>query len=316
MRRLIVDTDPGIDDTAALLMALGSGRVEIEALTTVFGNSSVENTTRNALTILEAAGHPDIPVYAGAGRPLLRESPGLGAHVHGEDGLGEAGVPKPLGSPTPGRAALEIVERIMAAPGEIDLVALGPQTNVALALSIEPAVATAVRSLVVMGGTAQLPGNVTPVATANHWYDPEAAAIVYRSGAPVVQAGLDVARLVATPKEQLEKFWATGTPAARLLEVITPFHDRAYQMMGRQQEGRVRYNDVPTMGYLLAPERYETIFAYVTVETHGEHTLGQTVVDVEGVRFQEPNVTVCTGVDADGVIDLFVSSLMSERLVP
>jgi inosine-uridine nucleoside N-ribohydrolase len=316
VRRLIVDTDPGIDDTAALLMAFGSGRVEVEALTTVFGNSTVENCTRNAITILEAAGRSDIPVYAGAGKPLLRDDPGLGRHVHGEDGMGEAGVEPPKGTPADGRAAVEIVERIMAAPGEIDVVALGPQTNVALALSIEPGVATAVRSLVVMGGTAQLPGNVTPVATANHWYDPEAAAIVYTSGAPVVQAGLDVARLVATPKERLEQFWAAGTPAARLLEAITPFHDAAYRSMGRQPEGRVRYNDVSTIAYLLAPELYETLDAYVAVETHGEHTAGQTVVDVEGVRFQPPNVQVCTGVDADAVVDLFVTSLMSERLVP
>jgi len=311
VRRLIVDTDPGIDDTAAFFMAFGSGRVEIEAVTTVFGNSSVENCTRNAITILEAVGRPDIPVYGGAGKPLLRENPGLGALVHGEDGMGEAGLPSPTGAPTPGIAAAEIVRRVMAAPGEIDLVALGPQTNVALALSLEPAVAGALRSLTVMGGTAQLPGNVTPVATANHWYDPEAAAIVYGSGAPVVQAGLDVARMVATPQERLQEFWATATPAAKILEAITPFHDQAYKMMGRQPEGRIRYNDVPAMGYLLAPELYETLFAYVAVETHGEHTLGQTVVDVEGVRFQPPNVTVCTGVDAAGLIDLFVSSLMT-----
>ena len=311
MRRLIVDTDPGIDDTAALFMAFGSGRVEIEALTTVFGNSGVDNCTQNALTILEAAGHPDIPVYGGAGKPLTRESPGLGAHVHGADGMGEAGLAPPHGSPAEGIAAVEIVRRIMAAPGEIDLVALGPQTNVAIALSLEPKLAEAVRSIVVMGGTAQLPGNVTPVATANHWYDPEAAAIVYGSGAPVVQAGLDVARLVATPQERLQEFWAKGTPAAKVLEAITPFHDRAYQSMGRQPAGRIRYNDVPTMGYLLAPDLYETIFAYVTVETHGEHTLGQTVVDVEGVRFQDPNVHVCTNVDAEGMIDVFVSSLLA-----
>jgi inosine-uridine nucleoside N-ribohydrolase len=316
VRRLIVDTDPGIDDTAAFFMAFGSGNVEIDAVTTVFGNSTVDNCTRNALTILEAAGHPDIPVHRGAGKPLLRESPGLGAYVHGEDGMGEAGLPAPSGSATEGTAAVEIVRRVMAAPGEIDVVALGPQTNVALALCLEPDLAGAVRSIVVMGGTAQLPGNVTPVATANHWYDPEAAAIVYGSGAPVVQAGLDVARLVATPKERLEEFWATGTPPARVLEAITPFHDRVYQEMGRQPEGRIRYNDVPTMGYLLAPELYETLHAYVAVETHGEHTLGQTVVDVEGVRFQPPNVHVCTDVDADGIVDLFVSSLMSKRLLP
>ncbi len=315
MRRILVDTDPGIDDCAALLFAIGSRAFEIEALTTVFGNSDVEHCSRNALTILEAAGVDGVAVYQGAGKPLLREYTGSGKLVHGENGLGDVPLEPPRGALTPGHGAVQIVERIMAAPGEIDLVALGPLTNVALALTLEPALAQAVRSLIVMGGTVAVRGNVTPVATANFWNDPEAAAIVYRSGAPIVQSSLDVARAVYTPHDRLQRVWLTDTRAARLLRDVTPFHENAYRAMGvpAAVEGLgVHYNDVPSIAYLLEPELFDTVHTYVEIETHGEHTAGETVVDLNNVKRQPPNATVCRGVDRDGVVELFTNALMSD----
>jgi inosine-uridine nucleoside N-ribohydrolase len=317
IRRVIIDTDPGVDDTAAILFALGSGELDVELVTTVFGNTDVDDCTRNAFTILEAAGRDDIPVVAGVGAPLLREFTGLGKLVHGENGLGDVPLDHSTREATPGWAASEIVRRVMDAPGELELLALGPLTNVALALSIEPRVATALRSLVVMGGTVATPGNVTPVATANFWNDPEAAAIVYRSGAPIVQASLDVARQVYTPHERLEEFFSIGTRSARLLEAVTPFHEDAYRRMGIRaavERLGVHYNDVPAIAYALRPELFEVVHVFAEVETRGEHSAGQTVIDLMGVRFQPPNVHVCVNAQVDAVVDLFVSSLTSGAL--
>ena len=171
-KRVIIDTDPGIDDTAAIFMALGSPELQIEALTTVFGNSSIENCTLNALRILEAAGRTDIPVYQGVGRPLNFEEPVLAPHIHGDDGVGNSNPPMPTTAIRDGHAVLEIINRIMAVPGEITLMVIGRATNAALAISLEPRLAKAAKEVIVMGGALREPGNVTPVATANVWGDP------------------------------------------------------------------------------------------------------------------------------------------------
>src|SRR5947208_8214334 len=173
MKRVIIDTDPGIDDTAAIFLALASPELHVEALTTVYGNGTIADCTRNALVILETAGRSDIPVYRGAGKPLMG-TPTYGSHVHGSDALGDVGVPPPVGTPQARHAVYELVERVMASPGEITLVALGPLTNVALALSLEPRLAGALVELIVMGGAVLTHGNVTEVATANLYNDPEA----------------------------------------------------------------------------------------------------------------------------------------------
>src|SRR5919205_738507 len=192
--RAIIDTDPGLDDTAAILFALACpDLVAVEMLTTVFGNSGVANSTRNALTIQDAAGRNDVPVYEGADRPLLR-APRFAPHIHSEDGLGGlAAKYPPSGSVRPGIAAAKIVEHVMASPGEVTLIALAPLTNVALALRLEPRLASSIKEIVLMGGAVRVPGNVSPVASANMLNDPDAAAAVYSSGARLVQAGLDVA---------------------------------------------------------------------------------------------------------------------------
>ena len=129
MKRVIIDTDPGIDDTAAIFLALASPELHVEALTTVYGNGTSADCTRNALVILETAGRSDIPVYQGVGKPLMA-APTYGSHVHGSDALGDVGVPPPVGAPQARHAVYELVERVMASPGEITLVALGPLTNV------------------------------------------------------------------------------------------------------------------------------------------------------------------------------------------
>ena len=162
MKRVIIDCDPGIDDTAAILLALASPELEVIAVTTTYGNASVETCTANALRVLAAAGRSDIPVFMGAGKPLLRPAnEGWAAHIHGGDGLGGVigDVSNAPSSHLPDKhATLAIVEAVMAAPGELTVLALGRMTNVALALSLEPRVADTVQEIVVMGGAVTVPG--------------------------------------------------------------------------------------------------------------------------------------------------------------
>jgi inosine-uridine nucleoside N-ribohydrolase len=167
--RVIIDTDPGIDDVAAILMGLGSQELRVEALTTVFGNASVTQSTVNALRLLEAACRTDIPVYQGVGKCYNFTEPTYTIQVHGTDGFGDVAWPLPITPAQRCHAVLEIIDRVLGAPGEVTVLALGRLTNLALAISVEPRVATALRSLIVMGGAITVPGNITPVASANLW---------------------------------------------------------------------------------------------------------------------------------------------------
>ena len=321
MKRILIDTDPGIDDAAAILMALASPELEVMALTTIFGNSSVEVCTANARRVLTAAGRSDVPVYMGAGKPLLRPAnEGWASHIHGGDGLGgivdDSGpAVSPDGEPVeppsleaPGKhAALAIIETVMAAPGEITVLALGRMTNLALAISLEPRIAESVAEVVVMGGAVTVPGNVSGVATANLHEDPEAASIVYRSGAPIVQVGLDVCNRVTVSPSQLEAIADAGSPATRLLSEATGHLREAYIRTGRiGPDDGVRYNDMPAIGYAVDPGLFTARSAYVEIETHSELTKGQTVADWNAA---DPNARICLEVDADALTALFTERL-------
>ena len=334
MKQVIIDTDPGIDDAAALFLALASHELEVVTLTTIYGNASVDNCTVNACRLLTVAGRADIPVYKGVGKPLLRPAAeGWAAHIHGSDGLGGfgevAGVTgngdSATGSITvdEGRsesavavegkhAALAIVETVMAAPGQITILALGRMTNVALALALEPAIAGAVKEIVVMGGAVTVPGNVSQVATANLHEDPEAAAILYRSGAPIVQVGLDVCNQATVSAAKLERFKQTDSPATQLLAEATTYLRGAYIRSGRigPEEG-VRYNDMPAVGYAINPDLFNTRPAHVEIETHSELTRGQTVADWNAPN---PNAQVCLEVDVAELTNLFTERLCQGTL--
>ncbi len=313
MKQVIIDADPGIDDTAAILLALASPELRVAAITTIYGNASVETCAANARRVLAAAGRSDIPVFTGAGKPLLRPAnQGWAAHIHGNDGLGgPAPAVDAAATPTPGatgkHAALAIAEAVMAAPGELTILALGRMTNVALALSLEPKIATAVPEIVVMGGAVTVPGNVSGVATANLHEDPEAAAIVYRSGAPITQVGLDVCNRVTVTPAQLNAIAAAGSPAAQLLAGATSHLREAYIQAGRiaPNEG-VRYNDMPAVGYAVNPALFTARPALVEIETHSELTRGQTVADWSATK---PNAKICLEVDSAALTNLFTERL-------
>lgn len=312
MKRVIIDTDPGIDDTAAILFALNSPELRIEALTTVFGNVSEDQCAVNALRILESAGRADIPVYRGAGRPFGLGEPAFAQYIHGSDGLGDSDAPAPTTSPQDRNAVLEIIERVQASPGELTFIALGRLTNLALAINVEPAIADKVVEVVVMGGAVTVPGNVTPVATANIWGDPQAADVVYRSGAPIAQVGLDVCREVEFSPEQLAATWSADTRATRLLQGAVAFIQQAYNRRGRlRNPSGAQFNDVPAMGYAVAPHLFTTRQGYVRVEYRGGLTNGQTVADFDGLTDEPHNATVAVEVDAPGLTDLWVERVRS-----
>lgn len=310
-QRLIIDTDPGLDDTAAILFTLAcSDLVQVDFLTTVFGNVSVEQTTRNALAILDVAGRADLPVYQGAATPLTRR-PTFAPHIHSDDGLGGlASQYQPSRAADPGIAAARIVEHVMAAPGEITLLALAPLTNVALALQLEPRLAQTVRQIVVMGGAVRVPGNITPVASANLVNDPEAAAIVYGSGAAIVQAGLDVAYPTLITRPYLDRIAAVDSPACRLLTGVAEANILNYRREYGDQGG-ARFNDLPTVAYAIDPTLFDGQSVRVEIETAGTMTYGMTVVDWRGQYGRPPNTELLLQVDHQRLVKMFTERLTS-----
>jgi len=301
-KRLLIDTDPGVDDSMAILFAFASPEVKIEALTTVFGNTGSDITTQNALRLVELAGHREVPVARGAEKPLLRPYTGLGWMVHGRNGLGEAEFPPPKGQPDPRRAATFIIDTIMANPGEITLVPLGPLTNIALAVATEPRIAQNVREVVLMGGAANVPGNASPVAEANIHNDPEAAHIVFHAGWPLTMVGLDVTHKTVMTPEYLEQLRAANNPWTDFIAAITPFYLGFSQ---RQGQNGFPVHDSSALAYVIDPTLFETKHVYTDVDHQSPHHHGQTVPDWRGQRETEPNVHVCVDVDSARFLDLY-----------
>lgn len=325
MKHIIIDTDPGDDDAAAILFCLGSGVVQVEALTVVAGNVEVEKCARNALMVLEAAGRLDIPVYVGAGKPLVR-APRFAKWIHGEDGLGDTNLPEPHGKPAAGYAALEIIRRVMESPEEITILCLAALTNLATAISIEPRIKERIKEIVVMGGAVRTGGNVTPVASFNIFVDPEAAYIVYQSGIPIVQVGLDVCDRVTETDAHLEQIENAHTPVTDFLTKVLEFRRTKAVMpvVGPRGEIRqiqshiratpgstdVRLNDVVAAGYVVDPNLFRGEKIYITIETQGAETAGMTVADFRGQLGKDPNATVLLDVQGAELADRWTRDII------
>ena len=314
-KRVIIDTDPGVDDCAAILLALASPELQVDALTISYGNGSMPRCADNARRILAAAGRADIPVYPGAEGPLIRPpTAGWASHIHGGDALGEVtgNVPAPTPDETgpARRAAVEIAASAVNAPGEITVLALGRMTNVALALRLAPEIASALAGVVVMGGAVRVPGNVSPVATANIHEDPEAAAILYDSGVSIIQVGLDVCDRCGFSGEQFERLRANPSPAVQLLVSASAYTQAAYRRLGRLADGEaVRYNDVPAVAAAIDPSLMGTQRLPVAVDTGSDLTRGQTVADWYGLTGREANADVCLEVDAERLTEMVAQRL-------
>lgn len=312
--KVLIDTDPGIDDAAAIFMALGSAEIDVVGMTTVFGNVNIDLTTRNAVHLLDVIGRDDIPVFRGAGLPLVAR-PQFAPEIHGDDGLGGlAGTDlKPKRDTEDERAVEAIIRFIKENPGEVTLLALGPLTNVALALSTDPTLAENVDRIVYMGGAVLTWGNVTAAASANLYNDAEAAKIVVNSGAPLVQVGLDVCRKSKVPKGALDAIGEASSPAADMLSsAAVSIRDNYETRLGKGRlEGGAFFNDMPCVAYLLQPDLFEERELHVDIETRGELTRGATVADIDGIHGGEPNVTVLMDVDGEAVRHLFERCILA-----
>lgn len=302
---MIIDTDPGLDDALAILLALGSPEVDLIGVTTVAGNTNLANTTANALRILELAGRGDIPVAAGAARGLIREAPRTAEHVHGSDGLGGLPLPPPQTWPVDAHAVDFIAERLQESARPITIVAIGPLTNVALLLAIHPAAAARIGRLVIMGGAAR-GGNATPTSEFNIRSDPEAAYRVFTAGLPLTMVGLDVTdRAVVTAKDV--DALRDGGPVARFVVGVVDYYSRFHQ---DRYGATVTYqHDALAVAEAVAPGIVHTSRLHVEVECGHGPTRGTTVVDVHGVTGQVPNTDVALDFDHPGFVDLLLSRL-------
>jgi pyrimidine-specific ribonucleoside hydrolase len=298
---IVIDCDPGHDDAIAIMLALASPEVELRGITTVAGNQTLEKTTRNALKILELVGRTDIPVAAGADRPLrrvLRTAP----NVHGESGLDGPDLPDPSTAPVEKHGADLLAE--LLEPGVV-LVPTGPLTNVALLLERHPDVRGRLERIVWMGG-AIAEGNVTPAAEFNAFVDPEAAAAVFSSGIQVTLVGLDITHKALFTRAHAERLRGTGRSGkvvAELSDFFQRFHETRYGFDGSP------IHDALAVAEVIDPSLVTTVECNVEIETASQHCDGRTVVDRWDVTGGPRNCKAGIDVDAERFLELLVDRI-------
>lgn len=307
--RILFDTDPGIDDACAILLALASPEVSVEGLSIVHGNCSLERATSNALSVLELANAGHIPVAKGCELPLVQPSL-LAPETHGETGLGYAKLPAPRIRPVNQHGVDFLIEKILASPGEITLVAIGPLTNVALAIRQEPDIVGALKEIIIMGGALRHEGNTTALGEFNTYVDPHAAHIVYHAGIPATLVPLDVTyQCVLTPSD-VKRLSRMDSPITKFVADATrfymEFHDE-YQKI----EGCV-INDPLALALTFAPELCTYHELPVDVDLSGGISMGKTVADFYNYGKKRANLRVALEVHARDFIELFLARI--ERL--
>lgn len=307
MKRLIIDTDPGVDDAHAILLALAHPDVQVEAITTVNGNVGLDLTTANALKILDAAGK-DVPVYRGCDRPLINRTLGA-AHVHGQDGLGDCGIPVSKKSAQSEHAVHALIRMANEYPGEFTLAAIGPLTNLAAALTIDPDLPGKFKQLVVMGGAIFSKGNTSTVtAEFNIHTDPEAASMVFSSWPMLSLLSWETTLDHVFNRAVLDRFFNLGTPRAKFFhatnqKILTFIRERLGQDMLFAPDGLALAAAVEP-GIVTKSEK-----KYVSIELHGSQTRGQTVVDWYGSNGQPPNTEIILEVDQNRFVQLMENGL-------
>jgi inosine/uridine nucleosidase len=274
-RKILIDCDPGHDDAVAILLAAGHPDVDLVGITTVAGNHTIERVTTNACVVATIAGLRDVPVVAGGSGPLVRDLR-IADSIHGQSGLDGPAPIEPTVRPTAGHAVDFIIDTVLAQPGQVTLVALGPLTNVAMALRKAPELARAVDRVSIMGGSWSR-GNMTPVAEFNVWVDPEAAAVVFGAPWDLTMVGLDVTHQALFTAEVAARFESLVSPAARWLGELMAFYRETNWAV--HQMGAPPVHDPCALAAVIDPSIVPTREASVDVETTGTHTAGMTVVD-------------------------------------
>lgn len=308
-RKIIIDTDPGQDDAAAIFLALASPEtLEVLGITTVAGNVPLSLTQKNARIVCDWAGKPDTKVFAGCDAPMKRPLV-TAEHVHGKTGLdGPDPLPAPV-MPLQDQHAVDfIIDTLRAEPaGTVTLCTLGPLTNIGTAFSRAPDIIERVQEIVMMGGAYFEVGNITPAAEFNIYVDPDAADIVFRSGRPLTVMPLDVTHKALTTKPRVEAMRSLGTPAGTAMAEMLDFFER-FDVEKYGSDG-APLHDPCVIAYLLQPDLFTGRYVNVQIETQSELTLGMTVADYWGVTDHKPNAMFMQDINADAFFNLLTERL-------
>ena len=307
-KRIIIDTDPGVDDAFALLLTLASPEIQLEGLTTTQGNVTVEKATRNALSVLELVRASHIPVAQGSMLPLVGPLRASDA-VHGASGLGNARLPEPDTKPIPQHAVNYLIDRVMPEPGEISVFPIGPLTNIAMAIRKEPGFVKAVKELVIMGGAIQDGGNMTALAEFNIFVDPHAAHIVFHSGIPITLIPLDVTHKCLLKQEHVDRLIQIDSPVTLFIKEALEVYLKSSLALGYQGSS---LHDPLTLATILAPELLTLKEYYVDVDFSGGVSMGKTFADFYHFSKQPANMRVALDVHGADFVELFLQRI--ERL--
>jgi len=305
-KHILFDTDPGIDDSLAILLAIASPEVIVEGISVVHGNCSTEQSSINALSVIELANATHIPVFKGCDLPLLQPSL-LAPETHGNTGVGYAKLPEPGIKPQVQHGSDFLIEKIMSSPGEITLVCIGPLTNIAMAIRKEPRIVQNVKEAFIMGGALRHEGNTTPLAEFNTYVDPHAAHIVFHSGMPITLTPLDVTYQCILLKQDVERLLKIDSPITKFVADATrfyiEFHDE-YQGI----EGCV-INDPLTLALTFMPDLCDYRDIYVDVDISGGVSMGKTFADFYNMTKKPANMRVALGVRPRNFMELFLTRM-------
>jgi purine nucleosidase len=303
-QKVILDCDPGHDDAIAILLAARSPALDLRAITVVAGNQTLPKTLNNALRVCSFAGI-DVPIAAGHARPLVRPQI-IAEDIHGASGLDGPSLPPPALTPVDEHAVDLIIREVQQAPGEITLIPVGPLTNIASALHREPAIAAQIKRIVLMGGGIR-EGNRTPAAEFNIYTDPEAAHVVFTSGAPLTMIGLDVSHQSIPTADERERIRALGGAVPILVDELLDFFSDTYRQVFGFEGAPV--HDACAVAQVIEPALVQTLHRNVVIETQGTYTAGMTVCDMLGVTGRPPNVDVGVALDHARFWDLLIEEL-------
>ena len=312
---LIIDTDPGIDDAASLLWVLSSDKFDIKAITVVNGNIGLDGCVANALRILEVSHRTDIPVFRGSYRPIMKGAMDA-SWIHGIDGLGDAGLPMPKIHEQIGYAPAEIAKIVSASSEPVTILSLAPLTNIALAILLDRNFCKNVKEILFMGGAVNVIGNDSPVSSFNVAVDPEAAHIVYTSGIPIVQLGLDICDKFTETDDDFDRLNREGGVIGKYLYKMTSAWRartdlRSYSRWYKTRPDGIGMNDLATTAYLMNSKWFQTEDVYAEIQIGSGVGAGQTIVDFRGLLKKESNIKFAFEVEARKAVNQWVEDMIS-----